>query len=134
MNKTGTQLTAKSWLSQAMLAKINVQLYQEMAADHAADCQHTTAVTHHILELVWRKFEQDQQQKRLESLRISHTSKNCLAASLMQTKQALEFGDHHKEASWYNYEEESEEPKGPKENMIGLTVNQRKPTLAVVVR
>ena len=42
-----------------MLKKINVQLYQEMAADHAADCQHTLDVTHHILQELWKKLEED---------------------------------------------------------------------------
>ena len=60
MNKTGTQPTAKSWLSQAMLAKINVQLYAELAAENAASCEHSFTMTHHILNEVWKKFEEDQ--------------------------------------------------------------------------
>ena len=56
-------------------------------------------------------------------MRIPHPSKTCLAAALLGTKLSLEFGDHHQEASWYNYGEEIDEPRCPKENLIGLVVN-----------
>ena len=49
------------------------------------------------------------------------TAKAAINSCMMATMTSdVKYYDHHKEQFWYNYEEESEEPKPPKERMIGL--------------
>ena len=58
-----------------------------------------------------------------------YVTKVVIASAKLTYHTMADYGDHHSEAKWYDYDEEVKEPKAPQESLIGLKVYQKAPPL-----
>mmetsp|Transcript_5071 Transcript_5071/g.6212 ORF Transcript_5071/g.6212 Transcript_5071/m.6212 type:complete len:84 (+) Transcript_5071:57-308(+) len=76
-----------------------------------------------IIELCLQKQEDYRVAKLFKKVGKPYTARAAIESCVVATQTVGKtYYDHHKEANWYDYEEESVEPKPISERMIGLKI------------
>ena len=74
----------------------------------------------YIIEKLLSAQEEDRVQKYVKKHGKPYVAKYAIQSSVQTMFSKWDYGDHHIEKDWYDYEDESMEPKPPKECMLGL--------------
>ena len=104
----------------------NYLMKQAITQEYIDHCMEAMQCAGSILEEILDAQEEDRVLKWVKQVGKPFVAKSAISSALKAMQNtAFAFGDHHPEATWYDYDEEIVEPQRPFERYLGIKVHQR---------